>query len=117
MSEGNAALPQDGSNEGGEIAPAGHMALEIKERAPQKFVRSKPTANSPQGLKKWTSFADRGGDFWSSLPASTRIFALISLLDAVLVVVYAFWQFRWVREHIFKVRPTCSVVTGGLAGS
>ncbi|GMH35519.1 hypothetical protein BSKO_03387 [Bryopsis sp. KO-2023] len=94
--------------------PKEYVSLEIQERAPQQFVKSKLSAGpSTHELRKWTTFKDRGTDFWSSLPASSRIFLLLSLLDAVLIIVYAFWQFQWVRKHIFEISSDCSEDSGG----
>lgn len=84
--------------------PPEYLSLEINERAPQQFVRSKLSAGpSTHELRKWTTFKDRGADLWSSLPASSRIFLLLSLWDAVLIIVYAFWQFQWVRRHLLRL--------------
>ena len=65
------------------------QSLPGKERAAQKPLSAAFMAR----LQKLPgSIVSR--EFWASLPVSTRLFLVWSVLDAVMVVYYSIWQFR-----------------------
>ncbi|CAD7704708.1 unnamed protein product [Ostreobium quekettii] len=96
----------DGAAGSGGGPGGGNGTAAPKERAAQKPL--------PAFLSRIQSLPSSitSREFWSSLPVSTRLFLVWSVLDAVMVVYYSIWQFRDVcvgdTDEMGNLDNTCS---------